>query len=373
MNGGVAVTGTGVISPLGRSAAEVLWRIDRGDRAARPPSRFDAGPFACPVCAEIPDFRAEQHVPDPKTIRMMNRDAQLAVGAARLAMADAGIVVGEDYAPEEIALYGSTGLAGIGLDEVSGLIRRAAGDDGSFDPRRFGAQALRRVRPVLSFKILSNMPLCFVSIFERIQGPNAAYSPWEGQGAQAIAAGIRAVRRGDVPCALVGGCDAKAHELAFISLEQQGVFDSWRRDGHGTVPAEGAAFLVLEEESSAARRGAALRARLVDHRLATIAGDPSELRAAVVSELACHAPAVVISARDNGTACPEDGEFDGSSVRPEIVLSPKLHVGNLFAAAAALQVILATEAAGRGAAGRRVLANCFGHGSQQAAFVLEGV
>ena len=99
---------------------------------------------------------------------------------------------------------------------------------------RFGRVALRRIRPVLSFKILSNMPICFVSIFEGVRGPNAVYTPWEGQGAQAIAAGIRAIRRGDVPCALVGGCDVKTHELALVSLQQLGVFGSWIQHGRGT-------------------------------------------------------------------------------------------------------------------------------------------
>ena len=63
---------------------------------------------------------------------------------------------------------------------------------------------------MLSFKILANMPICFVSIFENLRGPNAVYTPWEGQGAQAIAAGVRAVAEGEVPCAVVGGCDAAA-------------------------------------------------------------------------------------------------------------------------------------------------------------------
>ena len=46
-------------------------------------------------------------------------------------------------------------------------------------------------------------------------------------------------------------------------------------------------------------------------------------------------------------------------------LEPKRHTGNLFAAAAALQVGLAAARPGK------VLANCFGYGAEQAAFVLE--
>ena len=77
------------------------------------------------------------------------------------------------------------------------------------------------------------MPLCFVSIFLNIKGPNAVYTPWEGNGAQAIAAGVRAIKNEEVPCVLVGGCDVKIRELSFINLQQLGIFDSWNKNGVG--------------------------------------------------------------------------------------------------------------------------------------------
>jgi hypothetical protein len=52
---------------------------------------------------------------------------------------------------------------------------------------------------------------------------------------------------------------------------------------------------------------------------------------------------------------------------------PKPQLGNLFAAAAAVQVALAARLASRGDTHGPVLANCFGYGSEQAAFVLERV
>ena len=162
-----------------------------------------------------PTSTRPRYFPDNKTLRLMNRDAQMAAVAARLAMRDAGVVPGELYPAEEIALYGATGMAGLPPAEIAGLVQNAAADDGSLDLERFGQVALRRIRPVLSFKILANMPICFVSIFENLRGPNAVYTPWEGHGAQAIAAGMRAVADGEVPCAVVGGCDVKTHALAF--------------------------------------------------------------------------------------------------------------------------------------------------------------
>ena len=61
------------------------------------------------------------------------------------------------------------------------------------------------------------------------------------------------------------------------------------------------------------------------------------------------------------------------SLEPTFRLYPKLYLGNLYAAAAAVQVVLAAALAQRAELGQQVLANCFGHGSQQGVFLLERV
>jgi 3-oxoacyl-[acyl-carrier-protein] synthase II len=394
----VVITGVGLVTPLGANPEEVLQRLQAGETVAAPPVHFDASPFSCPVCAEVKGFDPEQFVPDPKTVRLMNRDGLFAAAAARLALDNARLAVGKDYAGEEIALFGATGLAGMRLDEVAPLIRHSAAADGGFDARRFGSEALKRIRPILSFKILSNMPICFVSIFEGIRGPNTIYNPWEGQGARAIGRGIAAVRRGEAPCALVGGCDAKAHALAFTSLEEAGVFRSWREQGQGAVPGEGAAFLVLEAEDRARARGVRILARAVGAGFCTVTEVPHGTDASarpfgataaretrLGSTLETFRTAVAGTGPGAQVILVSGEEGDGLNQRAEEqalqalgitageALRPKVHAGNLFAAAAALQVGLAATLASAHGAGAKVLAACFGHGSEQAAFLLEGV
>jgi 3-oxoacyl-(acyl-carrier-protein) synthase len=274
-------------------------------------------------------------------------------------------------------LFGATGLAGLPLAEVAPLVQHSAGLQGRFDPQRFGAVALKRVRPVLSFKILSNMPISFISIFENLQGPNGVYNPWEGQGAHAVAAGIRAVRRGDASCALVGGCDVKTHELAFIALQHQGVFRSWQDGASGPIPAEGAVFLVLEDETMARRRNARIYARIIDHRTVTVGSgrDLAESYGTLLGPLALRQPSWVVSAADGEALSRRAEEQALHEAAPSSAtwLRPKLHVGNLFASAAALQVALAAAVTKRLPLGQCVLANTLGHGSEKAAFLLEAV
>ena len=148
MNRNVVISGLGMVCPLGNEAGEVMARIAAGESAAAAPKSFDVTPFDCPLCSEIEDFDAEVCFPENKTLRMMNRDAQLAVVAARRAIQDADLIVGRDYQSDEVGLFGSTGLAGMPVAEISRLVRNSAGSDGELDLESFGQKALKRVRPL---------------------------------------------------------------------------------------------------------------------------------------------------------------------------------------------------------------------------------
>jgi 3-oxoacyl-(acyl-carrier-protein) synthase len=364
-----------MVTPLGRTPQEVLARVLNSEAAATKP-HFETVKFDCPVCAPILDFNAYDYYPDNKPLRFMSRDAQLAVVAARLAMEDADLRADRPYSAEDIALYGSTGIAGMTVGEITRIIRFAANEDGSLNLHDFGTVALKRVRPALSFKILANMPICFVSIFQNIKGPNAIYTPWEGNGAQAITAGIRAIKRGDVPCALVGGCDVKTRELSFINLQQLGIFKSWKQFGNGCVPAEGAAFLVLEDEETAAKRGKKAYAKIHSYKQGSswsgLGLDATLL--GILPELTADCRPTKVFASGDGDAVISEAENKAlrqTACETIDLIRPKSNIGNLFAAAAAAQCALAAVSASQQAVGRRVLANCFGYGSEQASFVLE--
>ena len=373
MSNAVVITGIGMVTPLGRDVGEVLAAIGAGRLAASRPTGFDVSPLDCNLAAQIADFDAGDYFPDNKTLRLMNRDAQLAVVAARLAVGDADLKIGEHYRGDEVALFGSTGLAGMPVDDIAALVRNSAGPDGELDLGGFGARALKRVRPVLSFKILANMPICFVSIFEGIYGPNAIYTPWEGQGARAIQAAFRAVRTGRTPCAVVGGCDTKAHAFGYVSLQQLGIFDSWRRCGTGTVPGEGAAFVVLESERSARDRGAEIYCRLTDCSAGTVCDENlADKYAAIMGALGPASPDLLVASGDGQPKLRrrEKRAIDELCPNAEL-LYPKKHMGDLFAAAAAVQVALAAKRVSLAGSDAVAWANCFGHGSELASFSME--
>ncbi|HPS55711.1 MAG TPA: beta-ketoacyl synthase N-terminal-like domain-containing protein [Sedimentisphaerales bacterium] len=374
--GNVVITGIGMVTPLGNSPKGILEGILNNESAVIEPE-FETSEFDCSLCAAVSNFDPEQYFPDNKSLRLMNRDAQMAVVAAHLAMEDANVNSDITYPAEDIALYGSTGVAGMSIEEITRIIQYAACEDGTLNLENFGKIALKRVRPVLSFRILANMPICFVSIFQNIKGPNAVYTPWEGNGAQAIATGVQAINRGEVPLALVGGCDVKTRELSFINLQQLGIFDSWNRYGTGCIPGEGAAFLVLEDEEAAVKRGKRAYARISNYKLGSIGGKAtlSDVIHSIVSGLEINASLKVIAAGDGDINIQENEEqaFKRSGLKLEQILKPKSHIGNLFAAAAAVQVGLGAELADRSSENQQVMTNCFGHGSEQGSFILETI
>jgi 3-oxoacyl-(acyl-carrier-protein) synthase len=374
--GKAVITGIGIATSLGFQPSQVLDRILSGENIFSKPD-FDVTNFNCKICSPIKDFDAEKYFPDNKSLRLMNRDAQMAVVAAKLAIEDAGIFVDQTYRSYEIGLFGSTGVAGMSIEEIAQIIKYAANEDGTFDLNRFGNVALKRVRPVLSFRILPNMPLCFVSIFLNIKGPNAVYTPWEGNGAQAIAAGIRAINSDKLKCALVGGCDVKTRELSFLNLQQLGVFNSWRKYGTGNIPGEGAAFLVLEDEQAALNRGRKYYAQIRDYNFGSLCRKINypDIIQLIVERLNIKGSVNIISAGDGDIDITkyEEDAFEQSNLNVKQIIKPKSHIGNLFAAAAPLQVSLAAELISRSGNEEKALVNCFGYGSEQGSFVLERI
>ncbi len=86
--------------------------------------------------------------------------------------------------------------------------------------------------------------------------------------AQAMAEGLRALRRGDADVALVGGHDSMLHPLGLLSFVVLGALAPDRcrpfdRAREGFLIGEGAAVFVLEREDAARARGAPVLGRLL--------------------------------------------------------------------------------------------------------------
>jgi len=224
-------------------------------------------------------------------LKYMSDAAVLGCVAAHEALQDAGVP--GRFAPERIGLYAATALAAANVQAVSTMIDASIDPQGKFSCRLLGERGLPATNPLLSFKILANMPPCLISIIEGIKGPNFIFTPWEGQTAAAILEGWQAVRTGEVDCALVGAADAAAYPSTFVYLRQSGVLQTQE------FPGSGAGYVVMETRESARQAERRVYAGLTHVRLQPSAGHPVvDPLAARIGRTFAAAPAILL-----GLAC----------------------------------------------------------------------
>ena len=110
----VAVTGIGVVSPVG-IGVDALWNsLTSGVSGVRPITSFDVSDYPVSFAATIDDFDTSASL-DTKEARRMSRFQQFAVVAADEAMADAGLGRMEGEESERCGVIVGSGIGWLGL------------------------------------------------------------------------------------------------------------------------------------------------------------------------------------------------------------------------------------------------------------------
>jgi 3-oxoacyl-[acyl-carrier-protein] synthase II len=275
----VAVTGIGVVSPLGTGVrafwdATVAARIGVGAL-----TRFDAAAFGSRVAAQIDDFDPAAFVPR-KRLRRTDRFAQFSIAAARLAFDDARLDIGGDG--DDFGIWIGSALGGLAFaEEQHGLFRE---------------QGPRVVRPLLAISVFVGAGTSNVALAFGLRGPNVANANSCAAGTVAIGDAFRAVARGEVRAAIAGGVEAPLSPLIFGSFAVIRALSTrndepWRAsrpfdaDRDGFVMAEGAALLLLERREDALARDARIYGEIAGYGLTSdayhmTAPDPAAASAA---------------------------------------------------------------------------------------------
>ena len=262
----VVITGIGAITPLGIGIEENWQKIKDGYQGIAALEFPGSHAFPHSLCGSARNFDPTDFIPQRKMIKLMNREARMAVSAAGLAIHDAGIE--GRYSPYRTGVYLGTGLTSGELADLIRLVENSIDENNRFSYQRLGTQALPKCNPLLSFIILTNMPLCYISILFQVKGPNLVFNPWSSNTAQAIGEGMYAIKQGDIDCAIVGGCDSKSHYTGFLTfsklglLSKTGISRPFAKERDGIVLSEGACILILEDLEKAGSRGAKIYAEL---------------------------------------------------------------------------------------------------------------
>jgi 3-oxoacyl-[acyl-carrier-protein] synthase II len=247
----VAVTGIGLVSPVGTVADEVFASVCAGRSGlSRPPP---AHPLhgVVEVAAFSPAIDPADVLPAKET-RTVDRSIVMALRAARDAVADAGVEVGRDVDPHRIAVVvsGVGGLATL-ADQAT---RRA-------DRGRLG------VSPYLLSGVLPNMAAARIAIEFGIHGYVSSVGTACASGAQSIGEAMRLLRAGEADVVVCGSSEAplfptfadafgNARAIARDWPDPTAASRPFDRRRNGLVLGEGAGVFVVERTEFARARGA---------------------------------------------------------------------------------------------------------------------
>ncbi|MGW3965081.1 beta-ketoacyl-[acyl-carrier-protein] synthase family protein [Amycolatopsis sp. NPDC005003] len=258
----VAITGLGVVAPGGTGAAAFWDLITAGRTATRTISFFDPAPFRSRVAAEC-DFDPLAHGFTPEEADRLDRSTQLALVAAREALADSGTAPGEDAHRWGVTVGSAVGCT-MGLDREYAVVS----DRG----RHWEVDGARAVGHLFDYFVPSSISAEVARRFG-VGGPVAMVSAGCTSGLDSVGYAAALVAEGSAEVMLAGATDAPISPITVACFDAIKATTArnddpatasrpFDRTRDGFVLGEGAAMFVLEELDAARRRGARIYAEI---------------------------------------------------------------------------------------------------------------
>lgn len=251
----IAITGIGIVTPLGVGCSLNLERLLAGESAIK--TEIPAGVDSCDAIASArcPDFDLSSLLRFPKAIKYMSRPVQLAMRAALEAFENSGLQRGQ-IDPFRMAIYTASGQTGLDYKEFSKAIELAWESDREPDFRHLGGMPTKLIDPYFSLRTLGNGGMALLSTEFGAKGPSGNFVHSDTAPALALQAACVDIAEGRCDAAIVGGFDSLIHPTSLFALSEAGVLTGDTIHFGQIVPAEGSAFFVIERREEARNRGA---------------------------------------------------------------------------------------------------------------------
>ena len=249
----VAITGIGVVSPLGNSVAAFYRSLGEGRSGVRSLPPEIASGSGVQVGALV-EWDPAAHFKGPETLTL-DRVSQFALIAAAQAIAASGLDLAKEN-HERMGVHWGTGMGGAHTLEAAYA-------------QVFGKHDFR-LRPLTVVMGMNNAAGSNVAVRWGLKGPFANYSTACSSSAMALGEAMRTIQAGRAEVMVAGGSEALlvpgtlAAWQALRTLAPADPADPaasckpFDKRRAGLVLGEGAAALVLEEEARARARGATI-------------------------------------------------------------------------------------------------------------------
>ena len=258
----VAITGLGVISPIGNDTKTAWAGLLAGRSGLAQITRFDVGRYEAKVAGEVKDFDALQWL-DAKSVRRTEASLHFGVAAAKQALADSGFEITDANRTEVGVVFGS-GAGGQQLMIDNWRILQERGP--------------RAVAPTFIANGLVDSTSGMIAIETGAIGHNICIVSACATGTHNVAEGAEAIRRGDCIAVISGSCEMPLLEVAHAGFGNmrglamplpgggpETVSRPFDRTRDGFVLGEGAGSLLLEDMELAKARGARIYAEVVGY------------------------------------------------------------------------------------------------------------
>ena len=256
----VVITGVGALTPLGLTLDASWEALVRGESGAAPITAFATDGYDVRFACEIKGFDPDAYM-DRRTAKHLDRFAQFALAAAKMAMADSGLEITDELSPDVGVVIGS-GIGGMATYEKqhANLLEKGPG----------------RVSPYLIPMLISDMAAGAVSIAFGARGPNAGLVTACASSAHAVGESAEMIRRGCAKVMITGGAEAAITPLAvagFASMKALSTRNDtpetasrpFDRTRDGFVMGEGAGVLILEDYEFARARSARILGEILGY------------------------------------------------------------------------------------------------------------
>jgi 3-oxoacyl-[acyl-carrier-protein] synthase II len=244
------ITGIGAISAIGHNPEQMMRSLRDGRGGIRQIEAFSTDGLSVHHAGELRDWRATDHF-SPEDAAFMDRTAQLAVVAARQAVADAGMSASRLRSGRVALIYGIC-AGGIGAADGPGMLSLEGEPDG---------EALLRFRNTALYAQTDA-----VAADLGISGPCLTISTACAASTSAMSSALTLLRAGRVDAVVVGGADAwsRGTYAGFYSLGAMAhaPCSPFSRDT-GVTFGEGAGCIVIERAEAARARGAPVHGLLL--------------------------------------------------------------------------------------------------------------
>lgn len=255
----VAITGVGLVTPIGLDPDSTWDALLRGESGAGPITQFDTTDHSVRFACEVKDFDPAKFM-DPKDARRADRFLHFAMAAAEQAVTEAGFAEGFGELPaDRVGVLIGVGIGGLPLLEAQHKKLLGGGP--------------RRVSPFFIPMFIPDMASGMVSMRYGAQGPNYATVSACASSGHSVGLAFRSIRNGEADVMITGGSESTITPLAVAGFANMRAMstrnDDPKRasrpfDAHrdGFVLGEGAGMFILEEMEHAKARGAVILGEL---------------------------------------------------------------------------------------------------------------